>query len=72
MDRFDSKGGPRFLRFDVDALDSDATCYSIRSYRVTRDNPESDTTRLVGYSRCQPAIKVQVKEAGERQEIVPR
>jgi hypothetical protein len=50
----------------------DVTCLSIRSYRVTRDDPESDTTRLVGYSTCQPATKFQVKEAGERQHIVPR
>jgi hypothetical protein len=50
----------------------DATCYSIRSYRVTRDDPASDTTRLVGYSTCQPSTRFQVKEANERQEIVPR
>jgi len=50
----------------------DATCYSIRSYRVTRDDPASDTTRLVGYSTCQPSTKFQVKEANERKEIVPR
>jgi hypothetical protein len=50
----------------------EATCLSIRNYRVTRDDPESDTTRLVGYSTCQPATKFQVKEAGEWQEIVPR
>jgi hypothetical protein len=51
---------------------NDTTCLSIRSYRVRRDDPESDTTRLVGYSTCQPATKFQVKEATERQEIVPR
>jgi hypothetical protein len=50
----------------------DVTCLSIRSYRVMRDDPRSDTTRLVGYSTCQPATKFQVKEAGERQDIVPR
>jgi len=50
----------------------DATCLSIRSYRVTRDDPGSDVTRPVGYSTCQPATKFQVKEAGERQEVVPR
>ncbi|MFZ0954953.1 MAG: hypothetical protein WAN60_01320 [Candidatus Sulfotelmatobacter sp.] len=55
------------------ALDqNDATCYSIRSYRVTRDDPESDSTRLVAYSTCQPAARYQVKEAGARQAIVPR
>jgi hypothetical protein len=51
---------------------NDVTCLSIRSYRVTRDDPTSDTTRLVGYSTCQPSTKFQVKEANERQEIVPR
>jgi hypothetical protein len=62
---------PAQFRKRVVAQD-DATCYSIRSYRVTRDDPASDTTRPVAYSTCQPATKFQVKEAGERQEIVPR
>jgi hypothetical protein len=51
---------------------NDATCYSMRSYRVTRDDPESDSTRPAGYSTCQPATKFQVKEANDRQQIVPR
>jgi hypothetical protein len=50
----------------------DATCYSIRSYRVKRDDPESDSTRLVGYSTCQPSNRFQVKAADERQRVVPR
>lgn len=58
-------------RPDKRALTGDTTCLSIRSYRVTRDDPQSDATRLVGYSTCQPATKFQVKEAGQRQEIVP-
>ena len=33
---------------------SDVTCYSIGSYRVTRDDPDSDSTSLAGYSTCQP------------------
>jgi hypothetical protein len=44
---------------------SDGTCYSIRSYRVTRDDPESDSTRLAGYSTCQPAARFQLKDAGD-------
>jgi hypothetical protein len=51
---------------------NDATCYSIRSYRVKRDDPESDSTRLVGYSTCQPSNRFQVKTADERQRVVPR
>ena len=51
---------------------NDVTCLSIRSYRVTRDDPASDTTRLVGYSTCQPSTRFQVKQADDRQEIKPR
>jgi hypothetical protein len=40
-------------------------CYSIRSYRVTRDDPESDSTRVVGYSTCQPAVRFHVKDTGD-------
>ncbi len=54
------------------AVQNDVTCLSIRSYRVTRDDPASDTTRLVGYSTCQPSTRFQVKEADDRQEIKPR
>jgi hypothetical protein len=51
---------------------NDATCYSIRSYRVKRDDPESDSTRPAGYSTCQPAGRFQVKETVDSQRIVPR
>jgi len=51
---------------------NDTTCYAIRSYRVTRDDPASDSARITGYSTCQAATKFQVKEANDRQEIVPR
>jgi hypothetical protein len=44
---------------------SDVTCYSIRSYRVTRDDPESDSTSLAGYSTCQPVSQFQLKDAGD-------
>jgi hypothetical protein len=43
---------------------NDVTCYSIRSYRVTRDDPESDSTSPAGYSTCQPVSKFQLKDAG--------
>jgi hypothetical protein len=52
--------------------DNDKVCYSIRSYRVTRDDPASDSTRLVGYSECQPAARFQVKAAVDSRELVPR
>jgi hypothetical protein len=51
---------------------NDVTCLAIRSYRVTRDDPDSDSTRLVGYTTCQPSTRFQVKEAVESQKIVLR
>ena len=44
---------------------TEGSCYSIRSYRVTRDDPESDSTRPAGYSTCQPVSQFQLKEAGD-------
>jgi hypothetical protein len=44
---------------------SNVTCYSIRSYRVTRDDPESDSTSPAGYSTCQPVSQFQLKDAGD-------
>jgi hypothetical protein len=51
---------------------NDETCLYIRSYRVTRDHPESDATRPAGYSTCQPAARFQTKYAVDSREIVPR
>jgi hypothetical protein len=44
---------------------NDVTCYSMRTYRVTRDDPESDSTSPAGYSTCQPASRFQVKGAND-------
>jgi hypothetical protein len=32
-------------------------CYSIRSYRVVRDDPHSDSTHADGYTTCVPAAR---------------
>jgi len=64
----------RILPFDSTLAqnDNDKVCYSIRSYRVTRDDPGSDWTRLAGYSECQPAARFQVKAAVDSREPVLR
>jgi hypothetical protein len=51
---------------------NDATCFSMRTYRVTRDDPQSDTTRFSGYSICQLADRYQPKNAVDVLEITPR
>lgn len=50
---------PRFLLKDLDqqSLDEDNLCYTVRSYKVARDNPHSDSTHAVGSSTCQPAAR---------------
>ncbi len=63
---------PRFRARVLAPAENDATCYAIRGYRVTRDDPESDATRPAGYSTCQPATRFQVKDADDRREITPR
>jgi hypothetical protein len=57
---------------DPSLAQNDANCFAIRSYRVARDDPESDSTRLAGYSECQPAARFQMKTAVDSREIVPR
>ena len=51
---------------------ADASCFYMRTYRVTRDDPQSDTTRLAGYSTCQLAGRYQTKNAVEVLAIAPR
>jgi hypothetical protein len=46
------------------------TCYTIRTYRVARESPDSDSTRPAGYSTCQRATRFQLKEAVDSREIV--
>ncbi|MGD0567831.1 MAG: hypothetical protein ABSA78_05455 [Candidatus Sulfotelmatobacter sp.] len=62
----------RLLQHALALEQNNATCYSIRLYRVKRDDPQSDTTRAAGYSTCQPAARFQVKTAVDSVEIAPR
>jgi|HubBroStandDraft_4_1064222.scaffolds.fasta_scaffold80789_2 hypothetical protein len=35
----------------------DTFCLTMRTYKVARDNQDSDATHAVGYSTCQPAAR---------------
>jgi hypothetical protein len=39
-------------------------CYSIRTYRVTRDDPQSDTITPAGYSECETASSFHIAVVG--------
>jgi hypothetical protein len=65
--RAGSQPKPRTLVMGVDGpLDSDVTCYTIRSYVVARDSKDSDSTHMTGYSTCQPASRYGIKTTEER------
>src|SRR3984893_13883906 len=40
-------------------------CYQIGTYVVEKEEADSDVTRIVGYSTCQPSSKFEVKPADE-------
>jgi hypothetical protein len=51
-------GTPRIVRIDPDwQAQNDNLCYTMRSYKVARDEPQSDSTHAAGYSTCQPAAR---------------
>ena len=41
------------------------TCYTMRSYLMTREDQHSDSTRQVGYSVCAPSSTFDVRETVE-------
>lgn len=43
----------------------ESTCYTMRSYLMTRDDPHSDSTRQVGYSVCEPSSTFEMRETIE-------
>jgi hypothetical protein len=57
-------------RSEVPLAANDNDCLVMRTYQVKRDRPNSDATRAVGYTECQPAARYQVKVAVESREFV--
>jgi hypothetical protein len=52
-----------YSKYFLTTEQNETTCYSLRTYRVTRVSPESDTTRPAGYSTCQRATRFQLRTA---------
>jgi len=66
-------GGEHTLTLHILTLEQDEkTCYTLRTYRVARETPDSDTTRPAGYSTCQRSTRFQLKTAVDSQQIAPR
>jgi hypothetical protein len=47
----------------------DSVCYTMRSYLMERGDRNSDVTRQVGYTTCQPAIQYNLRFSGEKLEV---
>jgi hypothetical protein len=60
-----ANGRPKFDLRNLGSIhlaeDGDKVCYTMRSYIVARENKGSDSTKLVGYSICQPSSKYELK-----------
>jgi hypothetical protein len=63
-------GRQRILTLEEDG--NEPICYTLRTYRVARESPDSDSTKPAGYSTCQRASRFQLKTAVDLREIAPR
>jgi hypothetical protein len=62
----DSLASPAQRYFERMKQEEEGVCYKLRSYKVARDDRDSDSTHPVGYSTCQRASKFQMKSAEGR------
>ncbi len=61
----DALDRPAQRYFEHMKQEEDGVCYKLRSYKVARDDRDSDSTHPVGYSTCQRASKFQMRSADE-------
>ena len=59
--RYDHFVLPPVLRFNSDGLSTNNTvCFTMRTYKVARDDAQSDSVHPVGYTTCQPSTRFQM------------
>ena len=69
--RLNRFGGPHvLLQMDPD-WQGDNVCLKMRTYKVARDGPKTDSTHSSGYSTCQPAARFQVHTAEFKVLVTP-
>jgi hypothetical protein len=47
--------------FKREMLNSQAVCYTMRTYVAVREAPDSDSTRIAGYHECLPSWKLDMR-----------
>ena len=57
-----TKASPELLNFLKDKNSNlDSTCYTLRTYMLKKDAPDTDSVHPVGYTTCQPALHYEMK-----------
>jgi hypothetical protein len=60
IDRHKQRSNRSTLQVLIDPdfeVQDNTLCYSMRTYKVARDDPQSDSMHRAGYSTCQPAMR---------------
>lgn len=57
---------PNSSAWKLDAMNSRAVCYTMRTYVAVRDQPRSDTTHIAGYYECLPSWKLEMRSSGQK------
>ena len=69
--RLNRFGGPHVLLHTEPDSQSDNVCLKMRTYKVARDGPKTDSTHPSGYSTCQPAARFQMHTAEFKVPVTP-
>ena len=55
---------------EIEELSFTHDCLMMRMYKVRRDDPNSDSTQLVGYSTCLPTARIQTYTVDQRGRLI--
>jgi hypothetical protein len=57
---------PASPAWKLDSMNSQAVCYTMRTYVAVRDEPRSDTTHIAGYHECLPSWKLEMRSSEQK------
>ncbi|HEY6763364.1 MAG TPA: hypothetical protein VI386_01220 [Candidatus Sulfotelmatobacter sp.] len=72
MDNYKVQRLPHLLATPQNQDQLDAVCYTVRNFRVARDDAHSDATHPDGYSTCQLSTRFRVKSIDSSPELLRR
>lgn len=57
---------PASARWNLRIGQAENVCFTMRTYVVVRESPNSDVTRPTGYHECLPSWKLEVRSSDEK------